>query len=447
MRDFTIHQNRHLIRIIVAFLLVIHTSYSTQAKESLRPESYLPQLKEILQSARQNAPELVEESFLRKEADQRLLQAKSDYFPSLDLGANFGVRRQYRDNDENTSNFGFNYSARLTRPIYHWGAIEAKIEQARIDNDTKTLNYLENTRLIFRRIRSDYLTLLLNEITLRNENTRKENLQSELEKVEIDYNAGKISQISYNSIQLDLQNSLLLIKNIERNQKQIINRFQQTAGWNNKISSDEKIPELNLETLLAWLKAESESNKSGWTNTHYISQITHNEMKEKGEELKIIKASQRPLLNFTARATQDQSNTSTANNVDTLTLFAGLSVSWNIFDGFYTKHRTIEANLKQRRLETKLIRLKNELLLQKQQMIDAIQFQLENTLIFRERHDLQKKQFKIEQREFETGRQTQNDIRASKLKLMESELQLMTAHADLLMHLSDYSDLTMPMTD
>lgn len=436
-----------LYRPLIIASFTMWASSLTATETPVTPKQLLPELAQILDAAKQNAPELVEEGFMRLEADQRLLQAKSDYYPSLDLGANLGVRRQYRSNDEDTSNFGLNYNARLTRPLYHWGAIEARIEQARIDNDTKALDYLQNTRLIFRQIRSDYLTLLLNSISLRIENIRKENLQSDLEKLKIDFENGKISELSYQGTQLNLQNSLLLIGKIKRDQKQIISRFRQTAGWQNPINSEMQIPKFEIDPLEKWLEEEAATQSKAWTQMHYSALLIENEINDQKEAMTIIKARQRPIINFTASATQDQSNTSTANNVDTLTLFAGLSVSWNIFDGFQTKHRKIEANLKKRRLESKLDRLKKELLQQQQQMIDAIYYQLKNTKILEKRYELEGKLYMNKQSDFKAGRLTQNDLRDSKLQLTNLELQLMTARADLLMSLSDYNDLTIPMVD
>ena len=82
----------------------------------------IPELEAILEDAIKNAPALIEQDFFREEAAERLSQAKADYYPRVDLRANLGLEQEYRDEGaEDQSDFGFTYSARLTRPLYHWG--------------------------------------------------------------------------------------------------------------------------------------------------------------------------------------------------------------------------------------------------------------------------------------------------------------------------------------
>jgi Outer membrane protein len=333
---------RHLIGSLNASLLLCTTLTAADLETPSRPEDSLPQLAMILNTARDNAPSLVEEDYLRKESDERLKQAQSDYYPSLDIAANLGIEQQYRQEDEDTSNLGLTYSARLTRPLYHWGAIEARIEQARIDNDKKALNYLQNTQSILRRIRSDYLTLLLNNVSLKNERIRRKILENDLERLKLDFDSGNISELNYHIKELDLQNSLLQIKRIERDQDRIITGFKQNAGWIEPLNTEQDIPAPNLDNIQRWIDSEAAAQTSAWAEQSYAGQLAQYEIKQQEEELTVINARQRPLLNFTASASQDQSNTSTQNNVDTFTLFAGFSVSWNIFDGYRTKHQKYE---------------------------------------------------------------------------------------------------------
>jgi len=407
-----------------------------------QPERAIPQLKEILDSAGKNAPSLIEQNYLREEADQRLKQAKSSYYPSVDLRANLGYRQEYRSGGaEDTSNFGLNYSAQLTRPLYHWGAIEARIEQARIDNDVQALEYLQNTQQIYRDIRSDYLTLLLNATSLNNEQLKKSLLENDIERLRGDYQAGNISELEYETKVLDLQNSLLIIQSIQRDQQRIIARFKQNAGWSDQLELEAGVPSVDLDRLNNWLKG----NESYFSSEESLEGlIIQQAIKRQNEELTIIQARQRPLVNFAASVSQGQSNTSTQNNVTTLSLFGGVSVSWNIFDGFRTKHQKIEAKLAKRRLEAHLDRLSEDLNLEQQNMLDQMQAQVDKTKVLEKRFQLQNRSFSTSQNDAQSGRLSTSDLNQAKLELEELKLDLMESRAVLLMHISDYLDLTQP---
>lgn len=440
---------RSTSHITSTWLTVVFALYSGihlhAASPLAQPEEMLPQLAEIINSARQNAPSLVEQDYFRQEADQRLQQAKSSYYPSVDLNANLGYRKDYRDQGaEDTSKFGLSYSARLTRPLYHWGAIEARIEQAKVDNDIEALQYLQNTQQIYRAIRSDYLTLLLNQASLKNEQLKKDLLKNDLERLKADFQTGNISELEYQTKELDLQNSLLLINSIGRDQKRIIARFKQNAGWNRELNFEAEIPSVDLESLEVWI-SDVNTMLNGVTMTNNIAGlITQYEIEKQAKELTIIQARQRPLFNFMASASQGQSNTSTQNNVDTFSLFGGINVSWNIFDGFRTKHQKIEAKLKHRRLEAKLNRLSDDLGLEQQSMVDRLQSQVEQTDVLEKRYKLQLRSFENSQTEAQAGRLSTSELTLAESRLSELKVTLLEARAMLLMQMSDYLDLIEP---
>lgn len=443
--NYMVYPLNALKKQVLTALFCITTILQTGWPIGLQPESQLPQLRAILQSAAENAPELLEEEFLRKEAGQRLLQAKADYYPSLDLSADLGYRKDFRESGaENTNSFGLTYSARLTRPLYHWGAIEARIEQARIDDDIEALNYLENTQEIYRALRSDYLSILLNESALEAENLRKTSLEKEIERLKIEYDAGNISEFSYKAKELDLKSSLLILDQLERDQQRIVQNFKNNAGWETPLDLSSYVPAHDPAALAAWLEAEETNRSRYWTEQSIDIQIVRNEIEDQEEELTIIKARQRPLLNFSASASQNQSNTSTRNNVDTLSLFAGFDVEWNVFDGFRTKYQLIEAKLKKRRLEAKLDRITIDLLNDQSRMLNEIKFKAQQTDVLNSRLELEQRDFENSKRNSEQGRLSENQLRQAEIKLAETKLAAMTARAELLMHLSDYNDLTVP---
>lgn len=430
---------------LTAGLLLCLNSYA--AEQPTEVEAHLPELQAILTSAQQQAPELIEQGFMNEEAEARLKQAKSAYYPKLDLVTNFGYRKDYRSGDaENTDNFGLTYSVALRRPLYHWGAIEAKIEQARINNDSDQLNYLQNLQRVERNIRADYLSLILNNIALRNERAKQAILEGRSETNRINYETGTMSPLAYQKSCISLDQSLLKIDRIAQSQKRIAKRFQHFAGWDKPTTSATEVPAIDADATESWLKQQRQLlQQSAWTYQTYSAIKQMNAIEHEKEEITQIKARQRPLVDASITASQNQSNTSSKNNVDTFSVFGGLRVTWNVFDGFETRNEKIEAQTKIRRLEQALTQLSKELQIEAAEVLDSLLFQVRNLRLIEAQYAAEQTQYKLEEDNATSGRSTTLTVQDAALNLKAEELALHQARADLLMGLSDYFDLVTPI--
>ena len=434
---------RYSLSVLLIYSLGIASASSATAVERPPlPEELFPELSSILEAAQANAPDLVEGSLLKQEADERLFQAKSEYYPNLSINSNIGQRNDYRDEGEDKEDLGVNYSANLKRPIYHWGAIESKIEQARIDNRIANLYYLNNLQKIERQLRQNYITLLLNQASLRNENNRRSNLQKEFEATRVNYQSGKVSELAFHTVELDLESSLLSIDHLEQQQTRIRESFRSAAGWNQPIKLEATIPELNISNLQAWHEEQYNKLNGSWVNGTYELGLTRNAILKQEEQLTIIQARQRPLVNFAASATQRQTNTAQQDNVDTLTLFAGINISWNIFDGMQTKHEKIEATLRKRRLENTLSTKTTQLRESASMQLDTLDYNIKNLALMERRFSIKKSSFTIKQDDSRNGRISSTDLETERAQLNEFEHSIMLARAKLLIEISDYIDLT-----
>ena len=420
-------------------------SFSTEAPAA--PESSIPELAAILQAARVHAPDLINQAFINEEADARLKQAKSAYYPSLGVVTNFGYRKDYRDGGaEDTDNLGITYSMALRRPIYHWGAIEAKIEQARIDNDSDQLSYLKSLQQIERNIRADYLTIILNNATLRNERAKQTILEGRSETNRINFEAGKMSALNYEKSRISLAQSLLTIDRIAQSQQRIAERFQYFAGWENPTTSATEITAIDLNATEAWLEEQhAQLQGASWTYTTYTATRQINSIEHQKEAITQIKARQRPLIDASITASQGQSNTSNKNNVDTFSVFGGIRVTWNIFDGFDTRNAKIEAQTKVRRLEQELTQLSKELQMEAAEVLDSLLFQVRNLRLTQAQYEAEEAQYSLEEGNTSSGRSTTLTLQDAALSLKTEELTMHQARADLLMGLSDYFDLVTPI--
>ena len=407
------------------------------------PESQLPELAAILAAVPAKAPELILKSIEQEESVARLNQARSGYYPRLDLKANLGYQKNiYEGSQPDTDDFGLGYSAVLRRPLFHWGAIEARIKQARLDFTNEGLARELTLRSINRGIRADYLALLVNQSTLRQANLRREQLAEQGKSLRANLAAGLLGTTETEQNDLALASALLDIEQLEAEQARILATYRRTIGWDAPLALDAALPPAATADILAWIASTRLARGEEWIPAHAGVLSRRNLIEREKQEFTRITAQQRPLLNAAASAGQGQSNTAARDNVGTFTYFAGFDVSWNVFDGFETRHRRIESNLRRRRAETELNSFQAALAAEAAKLLDTLSLQTRRLDLEQRRVALARTAFTSQQRDFEQGRLAAQSYREKQISLQDAELTALRNHAALLMAFTDYLDLT-----
>ncbi len=427
-----------------SFLAIVSLSYATSP--ATYPESSLPELARILDTVPSHAPELISQGIQQEESTARLKQAKAAYYPRLDLGGNLGYRyTTYNGNQPDEDKFGLTFNATLRRPLYHWGAIEAKIRQARLDYANENILSELALRRIERDIRADYLSLLVNQAALRNAQLRRKVNEERAAVLKTNASSGTVSAAESDRTRLNLDEALMDIEQLEADQDRILATYRRKLGWDAPLALDTPLPRPDTQAVLAWI--DSIRNGTATTDLDHNPEILHRENLIKREEAERVRiaAAQRPLFNFAASAGQGQSNTATQNNVSTLTYFAGIDVSWNIFDGFETRNRKLESKLRQRRLENNLSAFRAELAAQAADTLTQLAFQTRRLSLSTQRADLNRESLASSQRDLDAGRLSAAAYREKQLALQDEELDLLKARAALLMGITDYLDLVTPL--
>jgi len=234
------------------------------------------------------------------------------------------------------------------------------------------------------------------------------------------------------------------IQQLEADQARILATYRRNLGWDAPLALDTPVPAVSTADVLAWIEQTRAAANSEWVSANAETLHRTNLVeREKAERIRIV-ANQRPLFNFAASVGQGQSNTSTRNNVNTITYFAGIDVSWNIFDGFETRQRKLESTLRQRRLENDLSAFQSELAAQAADTLTQLNFQARRLDLEQQRFELSRDSLAGNERELNEGRLTASAYREKQLALQDEELALNTARAALLMGITDYLDLVTP---
>ncbi len=438
-----------LIRLIISTASLTSTAFAIEAAnnsaiDAFLPEEVYPELQAIINSAEINAPSLQTHRNYNDEASERYEQAKARRYLNAKLYANIGPRNEYYQsgNSEDTSTFAMNTGINLYRPIYHWGAIEAGIKQAQLGSQSANLELEQKRSDLIRNLRADFLQLHLAEQAYNNELKKQKITDETIKRAELEHKSGKISKVKLRSILLEKEQSELSLERISARKQQITERFATTYGWKNPLKITATIPALDLEQALHWHKTAKQSLSKSAVYQLYPIQQQLNSLEHHKEQQVIIAANTRPLFNLFLSGVQGQRNTATDNDVSSFAVTAGINVSWNIFDGFRTRHQKMEAKIKQRRLEAQLEISASDLLLEQQRILNSLGLRLRELNILEQRYSIQSDEYLEAKQDLEAGRITEPQLQASELALETMQYKLYEARANTLMGISDYREFT-----
>jgi outer membrane protein TolC len=410
------------------------------------PEADLPELASLLEQAREKAPVLVAQGLAQQESTARLAAAKGAYYPRFDLGGQFGLTRTtYTDGslkDENRMGLGF--GASVTRPLYHWGAIEATIQQARLDFKNEELQRVFLLRQIKRSLRADYLTLLVNQETLQALRLRRQITADGIARSQADKDQGAVSALAAEQADLALSQGLIDIEQVEAEQTRILADYKRTLGWDAPLALDKPVPNPDPAAVIAWAAQTRASGLDGWLNDNSEVLRRQNLVAREREELIKVKAGQRPQLNLTGSVIQEQRNTAAKNNVEAVSYFVGIGMTWNVFDGFATAAKKRETLLRERRLERQLEAYRAELRAQSVVVVTQIGFIARQLQIDQRRAELSTQSFSTQQTEAKEGRIAPQAFRGVQLAHHETQQAVSRTRVRLLLAINDYLDLTLP---
>ncbi|MGF1530529.1 MAG: TolC family protein [Puniceicoccaceae bacterium] len=426
----------------VTLICFMHSSLSGDVSESVPlPEDYFENLREILDLAGTRAPALVQVGLEREIADQELRIARARYYPTLGVSGNFGYRFEDRgDGGEDFESVSVNASLGLSRPLYHWGSIKAQVNIGEINFENSLIQTRQSFQDVIVRLREDYLRLVLSEMRLRNARLRRNILEQEIAQKAADFEAGVMSDEAYLNFQIDLENSLLEIDDLEMRKDRLVAEFSRIAGLDREIPIPARVDALDIEALDRLFGNQFAG--SSWIDQTDEVRLSQNEMEKESRNRIIVNSRQTPNLSFSANISQRPVNTANENDVNTISYFAGISVGWNIFDGFATQASKRISFLRSRKLEFEHRNILSTRQLDETELRERIQIQLRKHKLLESQLDLFSRVYQRAKRDHEMGQTSANDLRESQLQFYNLELRVHESRVELLMMLTRYLVLT-----
>lgn len=349
---FSANRIRNFLSALVIMGLVAgaHAQPAGPSVAGTMPEDSLPDLKRIIASALRQSPQMLLNEIAISQAEAARYSATAQRLPQVSGSASYAWNRISADKAEPPGGFrpgdatksedkshGPYYGVGMTQSLFTWYALTNQVKLADISIKLSEKNYAEAFRVLANSIRTQYLGLIFQKISLRNQRFSLNQTARLLALDEARLKAGAMApaelilpRAGYAAAQLAMARSEEIYS---RSKAQLVRMCGIEAIDEEAIPLE--IPKFSASaeapaSLVAQLKRDGvEGTLQGQMNALRIKDAELN--------YKIARTRLFPKLNLNANASQYNSQNVTATTVTQQAAFStsyGVTVNWTLFDGF-----------------------------------------------------------------------------------------------------------------
>lgn len=344
------------------------------------PEDYFPQLKEILASAVQRAPEVVVRDFDRETNQARLLEANATRLPRF--GGNFNYASNETsttaESSSKTRDNGLFYNFGLGQEVFHWGALKNARAAARLNLLVAEKQYALAYRQLCVSLRQLYLALIVEKAALRERRVALDQVRRDIKVLQVRFEQGAISAAYLEGEKFRERELNLLLRRAEENFGTNRRRLARVAGLSETVITEESIPgEIPRPQFSEALTAAiaglflSEGGKGSLEWEVYDARLREAVLQQKIQNVRLL-----PKIGANiGYSLENTTNVNPAGAVEQKAVARqsiSIGGSWDIFDGFRTRAGKQQALINKRSIE---FRMKQDL----EELMQRVQ-QLERTL-------------------------------------------------------------------
>jgi outer membrane protein TolC len=410
------------------------------------PERVFPQLDPILRDALQQSPRVLLRNLDLEIARGDEMQAKAGQYPSIGGGLGYSRSRETREDLTGSFNTSiFNYSLGLTQPVWHWGVVRNNTRLGEIRRKIAEQQYTEAYRLLAQEIRASYVNLIVRKATTDNARFNLQLAEAALKLAEEGEAKGSISGGQIFQIRMSTEQTRLATDRAIEDLEQARRSFRNLTGG--ALPSDDRIPttipRLNAgDDEPARLLAEFLSQKDPQTSALIL---LRNQLEVASLNLENQRKRLYPKVNFTAGIAQNRQSYSL--NVGLLygveDRYVGMSVSWQLFDGFATRGAIRSALASKRQLEANYRQLTEHLAEDAQRQEKQLEFALRqmriNDRLFEDRGFF----LKAREDDFRRGTVSETDLNGARSSFNYAQIAAYGARAEFLQRLGDFLGVMM----
>ena len=326
-------------------LVLLFTGFTVRAAipavEGTMPEDYLPELKEILQTALKQSPQMISREIAIAQADAARYGTDAWHWPELSGYLSYDTNQSSVSSNTSTKskNSGIFYSINISQSIFQWGALKNQSQISKIGVMVEQKNYDEAFRLLAANLRAQYLALVVKKAALSSIRFRQKISENALAVEEDKFKNGSISAGDMISPRLSVEESKLGVARAEEDLANSKRLFAHLAGYS-ELSDDKIAPGLpkadfsadKAQALLSYVRADN-------AESTFQAQIYAMNREQADLNYRIAKVRLLPKIYWGASVGQRNDSSVSGNVVNqasVLSQSAGINAQWKIFDAFAT---------------------------------------------------------------------------------------------------------------
>lgn len=312
------------------------------------PEDYCPALKGIIESALKQSPTMLGQNIALAQSLAGRYFSSAVLWPSLSASGSYGFSAGETTSEPRSSSrgSGIGYGIGLSQALYQWGANKAQADIGKLSQQITQRQFAEAFHGLAGTLRSQYLSLIIKKVGLRNSRYQLQLQEDALAAGEEQLKEGTLAEGDLIVSRLGTQDARLALDRMTQDYDAARRVFQRLAGLTDldeaSIPTDLPRPAYSAETATALLTAFV---GGGVENTPQ-AQTYALTLKQNDLSLKIVKTNlYYPKFSFGANYSLSTNTTFNPQPVTSSGISYGFSVSASVplFNGFAQKGSKISA--------------------------------------------------------------------------------------------------------
>jgi len=407
------------------------------------PEDYFPELKTILQLARERAPRVIAAEIEIALSEARRDVADAPRLPQLAAYLNAAGNQTSISGNEGTRSRdqGFFYNVALNQALFHWGALKNQSAIARINEEIARRNHGEAYRLLALNLRQLFLALVAKRTVLNQAQHALDLLEAGIEVEREKLSRGLVARNSMMQREIGLRETRLYVRRLDAEFAADRRRFARLAGRSDLAEGviPEEMPRPAHSPALASILL-AVMVQDGAAST-FEAKVAELRMREAELRYDIEKVRLRPRVFVSAGTGLENATTATADTVTQQGVTrhtVSLSAQWAIFDGFASRGARMEATAVRRQQEREFDHVTAETLARAQQLERELSFDAEALAISESQREIAAESLRQVAAQFELGNQPKSAVDHARSGLLAREAGSAGARA---VYLSRWSEL------
>ncbi len=405
------------------------------------PERVLPGLGPILSDASRQSPRMLSRAIDLEIAENNRLAARSNILPSV--GLNFRqveARDDRADQPKTLSASKTYYDASITQPLFHWGERRNLARVGEIQQQIARGNHREAYRGLALEIRHRYLILIAQKRLVARGRDYVAYTAQQVRLAEERLAKKVISEMEFFPVRLAADQAQIGLERAEFDFASSRAAFGRLVGGAVPApeSIPDDIPELPYDAalfdrLLAGFLADDIPDSIEAVNLGLVRDIEDLNLRNQRTRL-------RPKVSLVAGANQDEQSytLNTAQKYKLNSLYAGVTVSWTIFDGFAAQAAVRNSLARLRQLEIDRGELAHRLGQQAQTQAKQVYFSARAMAIADRAYVSAQGGLRARQADFARGAVSESDVALAGIQVHDTRIAAFNARTDFLLRVGEF---------